>query len=369
MASNTTRPIDEVSTSEFAETTSSVSIIVAQAAGDITAWYPWALSTVYLILTVGLVLNTITAIAYLKSSLLTHGKPVHQLIFNMTMSDFICCLVGQPFVLFQYTEAGARYIMTRKMACISSFIGTYIGFDSTVTSLLLITCERLFAILFPLQHMHRVTRRTTRWAIIVTWALLTIRSSILFFWNKWSYNVACVGIAVMPDTYTLYIYNTFLYTCMALIVLLNVVLGFAVIVAKRKAQIMKTSQTMTKSMQSQIKSAQSELKIVKIVFLAVSVLFVTWIPNNTFANIVLAYMTNRQAPPFDILVAYHMTRSVVLVGPVADPLIYFLKNSQCREAVLKLMGRTAASKAKHSVDSKTVMTKVSEVMDKSTTDG
>ncbi|ELT91896.1 hypothetical protein CAPTEDRAFT_216418 [Capitella teleta] len=370
MTYDSTDPAEQLTTSKFDfdadNTTSSVIIIDAPLTKDISIWYPWALSTVYLVLGVGLILNTITVIAYVKSPLLSRGKPVHQLIFNMTISDLISCLVCQPFVLFQYSKAGERYISTRKLPCIGAFAGLVIGFDSTFTALLLITCERLFAIISPLQHMHRVTRRSARVAILVAWTLLTVKSSILFYWNKWRPYYPCIGVMIMPDLYSLYIYNTTLYTCMGLIVLFNILLGVVVVVAKRRARTMMASQTTAKSVRRQIKSSQNELKIVKIVFLTVCVLFVTWIPTNTLANMVLSFVTKGQAPPYDLLAAYHMTRAITLLGTVADPLIYFLKNSQCRDAVLKLFGRAEPPKPRpqqsvYSLDSNTVESKLSEV--------
>ncbi|ELU09199.1 hypothetical protein CAPTEDRAFT_202814 [Capitella teleta] len=352
--------------------TSSMSIVNAQPTKDISTWYPWALVVVYLVLGGALVFNLITAIAYVKSPLLSKGKPVHQLIFNMTITDFIACLVSQPFVLFQYTEAGVRHITGRKFECIGSFVGLIVGFDSTVTALLLITCERLFAIISPLQHMHRVTRKTCRVAILVTWTLVTAKSSVLFLWNKWTPFAPCIGLALMSDLYSSYVYNLALYLCMGLVAFFNVVLGCAVVVAKRKAGIMNASQTTTKSVRRKIKSSQGELKIVKIVFLAVGVLFITWIPNNTLANTVLFYVKKGQAPPYDLLVAYHMTRSMPLFGTVADPLIYFLQNSQCRSAVLRLLGRTEAQLGRqqsiYSLDSNTTESRGSVSTLKTVTD-
>ncbi|ELT93919.1 hypothetical protein CAPTEDRAFT_205318 [Capitella teleta] len=336
MTYNTTYPSGEVSPSDFDidNTTTSISVIDAQPTKDITIWYPWALAAAYVILLIGLCLNMITAIAYMKSSLLSGGKPVHLLIFNMTISDLASCLLGQMFIVFQYTDAGSRYVMTRQMVCITNLVGLVISYDSTVTALLLITCERLVAIISPFEHMHRVTRKTARVAIVINWVLLAIKNNVLFVWNRWKPYVPCIGLYVMPDVYVLYVYNTTLYGCMGLIFLLNVILGIAVIVAKTKTRNMNVSH---------MKSSRSELKIVKMIFLVVGVLFVTWMPNNTFGNIIITAITQKTALPYDILIAHHMTRGVTVMGAVANPLIYFLKNEQCRAAVLKLFGHTEAS--------------------------
>ncbi|ELU03794.1 hypothetical protein CAPTEDRAFT_216841 [Capitella teleta] len=313
----------EFSTNEIYFNTSPFSNI----ADDLSLWFPRILLTFYLILAVGFILNLITAVALMTSPLLSKGKPVHHLFLNMIISDLIACLANQPFLLFQFTEAGERFILNRKMHCVAAVVGFNIGFDSTVTALLLITCERLFAIISPLQHMHRVTRASCRVAIVVNCLLVTAKSSVLFVWNDWK--AAC--ISVMPDRYGLFVYNPNLYLCMGLIVLLNIILAFAVGITQRKAGRMNSSQSM---------STQSELKIVKIVFLAVGVLLLTWIPHNALANLLLSYRVGRRAFSFELVVAFHMTRGLPLFGTVADPLIYFLRNSQCQEAVLKLFGRT-----------------------------
>ncbi|ELT90646.1 hypothetical protein CAPTEDRAFT_192032 [Capitella teleta] len=338
------------------------SLIHAPAAQDITAWYKYALISLNVVLLVGLVLNLVTAIAYVKSPLLSRGKPVHQLIFNMTIGDGITCLASQPFVLFLYTDAGQRYIVGRKFQCIASMVGMLISFDSAMMALILITCERLFAIHSPLQHMHRVTKKSCRVAILIAWTIILAKNVSLFFMNKWQSGVPCVGITVMTEAYVSYVYNLGLYTMLGSVALLNILLSIVVIVAKRKAGTMSASETMTKSVRRQIKSTRSEMKIVKIVFLAVGVLFLTWIPHNTLANVAQSYVSKQQAPPFGIVVGWHMTRSLAVLGTIADPLIYFLQNSGCHSAVLSLFGRSEAQKQSiYSLDSQTISKAISVV--------
>ncbi|ELU18466.1 hypothetical protein CAPTEDRAFT_188667 [Capitella teleta] len=316
------------------------SLIHAPVAQDITAWYKYALLSAYIVMLVGMVLNLITVIAYVQSPLLSRGKPVHQLIFNMTISDLTACLASQPFFLFFYTDAGQRYIIGRKFQCIASMVGNIIGFDSTMMALILITCERLFAIHSPLQHMHRVTKKSCRVAILIAWIFLVLKNGSLFIFNKWSPHVPCVGITIMTDSYVFYNYNLILYTMLGIIALLNILLIIVVIIAKQKAGTMSASETMTKSARRQIKSTRSEMKIVKIVFLAVGVLFLTWIPHNTLANVAQSYVSKNQTAPFNIVVGWHMTRGLVIFGTIADPLIYFLQNSGCHSAVLSLFGHS-----------------------------
>ncbi|ELU11193.1 hypothetical protein CAPTEDRAFT_202883 [Capitella teleta] len=153
------------------------------------------------------------------------------------------------FAMFQYTDAEACFIITRKMLCIASILGVTIAFDSTLTALLLITCERLLAIALPLLHMHRVTRKTARVAIVTTWTLVTVKSSVLFFWNSWVPNAPCSSITTMPKLYGLYVFNPSLFTGVGLIVLLNIAIGIVVAVVKHRVGNRQTSQTAAESMQ------------------------------------------------------------------------------------------------------------------------
>ncbi|ELT91200.1 hypothetical protein CAPTEDRAFT_207730 [Capitella teleta] len=343
------------------------SLIHAPVAQDIAAWYKYALLTAYIVMLVGMVLNLVTVIAYVQSPLLSRGKPVHQLIFNMTISDLTTCLASQPFLTFLYTDAGQRYIIGRKFQCIASLVGIGISFDSTMMALILITCERLFAIHSPLQHMHRVTKKSCRVAILIAWTIILAKNVSLFFMNKWQSGVSCVGITVMTDAYVSYVYNLGLYTMLGSVALLNILLIIVVIIAKRKAGTMSASETMTKSVRRQIKSTRSEMKIVKIVFLAVGVLFLTWIPHNTLANVAQSYVSKNQTAPFNIVVGWHMTRGLVIFGTIADPLIYFLQNSGCHSAVLSLFGCSETKlpgrqqQSVYSLDSQTHESNVSEV--------
>ena len=305
--------------------------------GDLRSWYKWILLNIFSVMTVGFTLNVIVATAYIRSSLLTQGKPVHQLIFNMTISDIVSGLTSLPFNTFLFSDVGQRHITTRKYPCILSVAGVHIAFDSTMTSLILISCERLFAIPYPLQHMHRVTRKTCRLAILTMWTYLIIKHGLMFFWNRWQPGGSCYGLSVMTFDFLHYVYDFNLYGCIVTIVLLNISLGIMVFVVQSNAANIKAS--VQKSDQQKLSSLRSELKVVKVVVLAVIVLFVTWIPNNTLGKVVLYYIENARPIPFKMAVTFNMSRVLNVVSIVTDPIIFLWLNSQCRAAVLGLFGR------------------------------
>ncbi|ELT94694.1 hypothetical protein CAPTEDRAFT_209354 [Capitella teleta] len=244
MSSYSTGPTDAMPTTgttwdtNNATQTSTIHALMTQ---DITAWYTFALISLNVVLLVGFVLNLVTAIAYVKSPLLSRGKPIHQLIFNRTAGDVITCLASQSFVLLLYTDAEQRYIVGRKFQCIASMAGMMISISTRDDD------------------------------------------------------------GSDPD------YPIGLNTMIGFVTLLNILLSIMVNIAKRITGTMSAFQVMTKSSQRQIKSTRSEMKIVRIVFLAVDVLFLTWIPHNTLANVAESYVSKQQTPPFGLVLGWHMT--------------------------------------------------------------
>jgi hypothetical protein len=315
-------------------------------------WNKWIMLQGYLIMSIGLCLNLITAAAYVKSSLLSKGKPSHQLIFNVTMSDIASCLGGQAFAIFQYTTVGQRYVATRKLPCIAGIVGVHTGFDSTINALLLISLERLFAISSPLHHMHKVTRGACRIAIVISWTLVIVKNAVPFFWNQWQPFFPCNGLFVYTDAFFKYLYNSYIYGFMAAIVTVNILLGGMVIISTRKRTGMNASESLTKT------TSASELKIVRIVLMVVCVLVITWIPITVLANIIFAADGDNPSP-FSIFVAFNMCRGFSLLGVVTDPIIYFANNEQCRSAVLSLLGLSKTKKKRqqmvYSLESTTCM--------------
>jgi hypothetical protein len=115
------------------------------------------------------------------------------------------------------------------------------------------------------------------------------------------------------------------------------------------------------AMTTSMKTAKSELKIVRIVLLVVAVLFATWIPNTVIGNILVSRLSQKRAFPFALLVGHHMTRGLTVLGVVADPIIYFVNNEQCRHGVTALFGFSKrGKKPSHSVDFNAPDTKSSE---------
>jgi hypothetical protein len=206
------------------------------------------------------------------------------------------------------------------------------GYESSVAALFLISVERLFAISFPLQHLHKVTRGSCRVAIAISWTVVIIMNAIPFFWNDWQPQRPCSGINTFTDAYLKYLYNVYLYGLMGCTVLTNLVLCIMVTRASSKGPMFTTT-------------TKSELKIVKMVLMHVStVLFITWIPFNVLGNNLMDRLVQGKSVAFSLLVTFHMSRGITLLSIVADPVIYFSNNPQCQKAVVALFSSDAVQK-------------------------
>lgn len=297
---------------------------------DVRAWYKWAMLHVYVMMVIGLILNSLTMTAYVKSSILQRGKPAQHLIFNIMISDLLTTVAGQPFIVFYYTEAGEEYVHNKKYLCIFAVCIMLLSFESTYSAILLLTYERLFAIASPLQHMHKVTKKTCRIAIIATWLFLAIKLFMIFIWNVWSPQKKCVPLSIMYPWYMTVFQNFTTYGTFGLIIIGNSILGCLVFASKdTRAALKGDGNPKSKLLR--------ELKMVRMLFIVVLVLFLTWAPVNVSGNIVVTQAKQGNLNT-NLLIFWHMSRGWVVAGTVADPLIYIWQNQQCLQAIKKLLG-------------------------------
>lgn len=308
-------------------------VIEKTAVSTTRTWYKWSLLLVYIVMVTGLILNSITLIAYLKSSVLQRGKPAQHLIFNIMVSDLLTTVALQPFLIFHYTDIGAKFIRGRKYTCIFSGSLMMMSFDATYFAILLLTLERLIAIVFPLLHMRKVTKKTCQVAIIVSWSIITIKAGVIFFLNTWSPGSVCLQLNFLPQYFAHYIHNPTLFGSLGLILLGNIVLGVHVLVSKKVRLNLKAGKSKCKKFK-----LLQEMKMTRMLFIVVLCLFLSWIPFNVAINVVLSQ--SRKGRVSNVALIFRdFSRGFLVAGAVADPLIYIWQNQQCMQAVKKLFGK------------------------------
>ncbi|ELU17856.1 hypothetical protein CAPTEDRAFT_199752, partial [Capitella teleta] len=275
---------------------------------------------------------------YSKTGLLSKGKPAHQFLFNLMISDAVSLISCQPFLMFNYVDAGIAYIQGKKNLCITSIIGMVMVWDSSRVGVLLLTAERLFAIACPLLHMYKMTRKIARWMIVVSWFGLFLKGFVVYFWNDYSPLIACKGTVVFKEAYVNYVNNALVYGSVAVIALLNFILVVKTLTAIRRVPKLSQKNDDTKD---HSKKNLSEIRIFKFIFVLVAILVLTWGPFHVICHLIAAVRPLR--PSREILIAYHLTRALTLVSTIVDPIIYFRQDPKCRAEIQSWFSSSSGS--------------------------
>ncbi|ELU15001.1 hypothetical protein CAPTEDRAFT_186289 [Capitella teleta] len=164
---------------------------------DLKEWFVWAMLHVDIVFFFGCTLNIITLLAVWKASILKNCRPVHLFIVNIMCTDLLSTVVCQFWLVFYYTDAGIEYIRGKRWACLVCQVATLISLESTFYGILLMTIERLIAIAFPLQHIHRVTKKSCNRVICLAWLFLIGKNCILFLWHTYDPRRQCIPQAFM----------------------------------------------------------------------------------------------------------------------------------------------------------------------------
>lgn len=314
---------------------------------DPREWFTWILVALGVCATLGVILNTLTIVAFLKSPMLTKGKPAHQLIFNLAIGDLVSCVISQPFFVFYYTEAGTRFVANQKVACLLSLSFTMISSDSSLVAVPLMSVERLLAIGFPFLHRRFVTRRNTKIVIVLSWIVVLMKDFGGLYWNSFDTGSRCLVVAVLSADYINYFYSNFVYGMVILVLVLNILLAYVAMRAyrNRPSHQASGSDVEGKAVGSLKKQTSNvEMKIVKMVLTIVGVLFISWVPFTASALIVLNY-GRAVYPPRWVAIFHDSGRSVVGVTTFINPLVYMSQNKHYRQALMDLFHVKSASKA------------------------
>ena len=148
------------------------------------------------VLVMSIPMNVITIIAFIKSSLLNQGIPVNNIIFNLAVIDVMSSLFSIPAMNFLFTTTAAAYIAYQKHLCLASQILECFDANYSLFGVLLLTCERVIAVAFPVHHKGLVIKNTIRCAIVATCIFVGTYISLLAEMNRWRPGIRCRGINI-----------------------------------------------------------------------------------------------------------------------------------------------------------------------------
>ena len=298
----------------------------------IRSWYVGVVLWLFFWIILGVPANFASILAFIKSRLLHKSRPVNHLIFNLAVSDFVTCFLSMFYVITNFTDAGKSLSWKYKYACVASLWAVHTCLMSSVVSILLLSVERLIAIVSPLGHMRWVTNRSVRVTIVISWVLLAGKELFTFVWSVWRPGVPCIRPLVYHPVFNQYVHDVPFYICLTLIPLCNITIA---IIARQRVR---ASTTLNETPNKDESKAQQKVdgKLLKMVLMVVGIFYLTWVPTKIMASVVKLYY-----PPHPhselVLKIHHASKGLLLMGLVADPLVYLRQNAQFRKAFFGLL--------------------------------
>ena len=263
-------------------------------------------------------------------------------IASLSVADLLVTSLYQPLSVFRL-----YFFRTLQEHGIFRGIMGFVGFLSalaSVTSMFVITIDRLVSIVKPLRYETLVTKRVTYAAICVTWSF--------------SFGVSIIQTTLKPEGHYIGIY------CSTLLVVTILVYAFILKTARAQEKKVAVTQPRGEGTMSEEKHRQGkklrrhqkhERKAARTVAIVIGVFFVCWIP-------FLAYVLSvSQSKPW-FLEGFLWAQTASLCNSFINPYIYCIRSQRYRSAMKKFLGLGWQFRSRNRVKprSNTVSTSVGE---------
>ena len=269
-----------------------------------------------------LVLNTVLCVtAFLGNTLIllalkkvTSLHPPSKLLYrNLAATDLCVGFIVEPLgVIFSIAAVTGRWNICR-YAFVANYITSYVLCGVTLSTVAVISLDRLLALLLGLRYRHFVTLKKTYLTVTVLWLLL-VGCTALHFWNH---------------TFTTLLSSVFISLCLVLSTA-----SFAkIFYALRHQQI---------HVQNQIHQGQSSdanllnmaryRKAVSSALWVQLALVICYLP----INIVNAFIIKGSYP--SVVIAKEYAGTLVYLNSTLNPILYCWKMNEVREAVKGIIG-------------------------------
>ncbi|XP_071476846.1 galanin receptor 2b-like [Diadema antillarum] len=258
-----------------------------------------------------------------------------QFIIHLAVTDFMTSFWVIPFHLFPSTppipggfagELMCRFYVSKYMLWVTVFASVY--------SLVSVTMERFFAIVYPIKYKVTFSLRYSLVIMVGCWLVGAISNS--FFFYVYDYDGEGCQFVPYPTTYLQKVIGVYIFMLIYFIpITLNLVCH---------AKMIKTLRAQANSLDGHMETGrgnmQSEkwqLKVVqdvqRMLFVVVVTFMLCWAPNQImFLAFNLGANVDFTKPP------YHFSVILALCNSCMNPFIYVFKNRDFRKGVLKALG-------------------------------
>ncbi|XP_071131266.1 histamine H2 receptor-like [Mytilus edulis] len=265
--------------------------------------------------------NTLILISIFKFKRLR--TRINMLIANLATSDLLIGTVMIPYDLFFIFNAPMRH---DKYTCLLRYTFETSFLGSSVLNLLVISIERYLAIMYPLQHASRATRRWLISLMASSWIISIFVACLpLLGWNSWYPGIPCDSTYINPKSYKGLIFLFFIGSIIANFVMYVKVVKIAF---SQINAIQSEKSAMTEDTFRHVRVKKNNIKKTKMMILVLGVFAVCWGPY----CVTLVFETLFLEPSDNLEMAKKCLACFGLINSGLNWIIFGVKNSSFRKA-------------------------------------
>lgn len=304
-------------------------------------WFSFIIVWDVMLIALGIPGNIFTLLAFIKYKELRN--PTNLLICNQSVGDLFFAVTSPIFIFFNYTKVGLETSFENKYACLFALAIILISLQISIMNILALSIERLLAIVFTFEYYLWVTERAVKIAVGLIWTVvITINLIPMFGWNKWEPGHKCQTTFAYYRTSFMSFFIFPSLVCLILTAVINIVIGAMAI--KKQRMINPVQPTTNKDEEAENDSTDfkktPQYKVTKMLLLVVGVFYLSWMPYLTLNSLFFALPTSWKlyGPPPQVLIMYELSKGMLAINAMFNPLIYGYKNLKFRAAYFKLLG-------------------------------
>ncbi|ELT99181.1 hypothetical protein CAPTEDRAFT_121728 [Capitella teleta] len=257
--------------------------------------------------------------------------PTNLLICNQSVCDILFSILGQPFLWFSYTQPGIYYVLTDKWLCLLGLFTTRLTSMASLVAIVLLSLERSVAIFCPFRYYVLVSDHVVRRVIAASWLVSVVLNGMpLLGWQTWQPGLRCFSMYVVPNAYNMFIYTNFSVICLISAAIMNICI--AVVATRKKNCAVNDFNAAANT------GNQGNFKITKMLLKVVGLFYLCWMP---FLVLTIFYtitpIGQREHLPDWFIAIHDLSKVLVAVNSVLNPVIYAHSNQQYRQAFKRIL--------------------------------
>lgn len=258
---------------------------------------------------------------------------INVLFMNLAIADFLMGIFGLPFYVLSNLTLTRDYVYSHKYTCLMRFASIVLSAGGSLYSLMFISIDRYFAIMWPLHYNSKIGVGCTVHCMQVFWFYIVVLALVpLLGYNHYDDSVMplserCNFINVLPIAYIFWIAIVVVLGCLVTSLVLNIRITYTIRKKRQRRISIPTTRRYSSSLSIFLRVSNVHITIA-LMFLFI----ILWFPSLIVSLIKSLKIVN----PVDIEIARCCAMLISFINSLVNAPVYAFFRMEYRE-VYKLM--------------------------------